>query len=50
MAVGLLGSPLSKKHGIYLDRVGIAAIPEDYEKKAGRDVSERLSASPAHGR
>jgi hypothetical protein len=33
MAVGLLGSPLSKKHGIYLDRVGIAAIPEDYEKR-----------------
>ncbi len=33
MAIGLRGSPLSKKHGIYLDRVGIAAIPEDYDDR-----------------
>jgi hypothetical protein len=33
MAIGLRGSPLSKRYGIYLDRVGIAAIPEDYEDR-----------------
>ena len=33
MAIGLRGSPLSKKYGIYLDRVGIAAISEDYEER-----------------
>jgi len=33
MAIGLRGSPLSRRHGIYLDRVGIAAIPEDYEDR-----------------
>lgn len=27
------GSPLHKKHGIYLDRVGIAVMPEDYEER-----------------
>ena len=27
------GSPLHKKHGIYLDRVGIAVLPEDYEDR-----------------
>jgi hypothetical protein len=28
-----LGSPLHKKHKIYLDRVGIATLPEDYEDR-----------------
>ena len=32
-AIGLRGGPLSKKHGIYIDRVGVAAIPEDYEDR-----------------
>ncbi len=27
------GSPLHKKHGIYLDRVGVAALPENYEDR-----------------
>lgn len=27
------GSPLHKKHGIYLDRVGIATLPENYEDR-----------------
>jgi len=25
-----IGSPLHKKHGVYLDRVGIATLPENY--------------------
>lgn len=28
-----LGSPLHKKHRIYLDRVGIATLPENYEDR-----------------
>ena len=27
------GSPLHKKHGVYLDRVGIATLPENYEER-----------------
>lgn len=27
------GSPLHKKHGVYLDRVGIATLPENYEDR-----------------
>jgi hypothetical protein len=27
------GSALHKKHGVYLDRVGIATIPENYEER-----------------
>jgi hypothetical protein len=27
------GSPLYKKQGVYLDRVGIATLPEDYESR-----------------
>jgi hypothetical protein len=32
-AVGLRGGPLSKKHRIYLDRVTIAVIPENYDDR-----------------
>jgi hypothetical protein len=32
-AIGLRGGILSKKHGIYIDRVGIAIVPEDYEDR-----------------
>ena len=27
------GSSLHKKHGVYLDRVGIATLPENYEDR-----------------
>ncbi len=33
MAMGLRGGPLSQKHGIYIDRVGIAMIPENYDER-----------------
>jgi hypothetical protein len=33
MALGVLGGPLSKKHHVYLDRVGVAAVPENYEDR-----------------
>jgi hypothetical protein len=33
MALGFRGSPLSRKHHVYLDRVAIAAVPEDYEDR-----------------
>lgn len=32
-AIGLRGGPLSKKHRIYIDRVGIAVIPDNYEDR-----------------
>jgi len=32
-ALGLREGPLSKKHGIFIDRVGIAMIPENYEDR-----------------
>jgi len=28
-----IGSPLNKKHGVYLDRVGIATLPENYQDR-----------------
>lgn len=33
MAIALQGGPLHRKHRIYLDRVGVAAIPENYEER-----------------
>ena len=30
-AIGLLGGPLSKRHHIYIDRVAITVIPENYD-------------------
>jgi hypothetical protein len=33
MALGLRGGALSMKHLVYLDRVAVAAIPEDYEDR-----------------
>jgi hypothetical protein len=33
MALGLLGGPLWKKHHVYLDRVAVAAVPENYEDR-----------------
>jgi len=32
-AIGLRGGPLADKHRIYIDRVGIAVIPENYEDR-----------------
>lgn len=33
MQIALQGGPLHHKHRIYLDRVGVAAIPENYEDR-----------------
>jgi hypothetical protein len=33
MEIALQGGPLHRKHRIYLDRVGVAAIPENYEER-----------------
>ncbi len=33
LSLGLRGGPLSQKHLIYLDRVAVAAIPENYEDR-----------------
>jgi hypothetical protein len=33
LSLGLRGGPLSQKHRIYLDRVAVAAIPENYEDR-----------------
>lgn len=33
LALGARGSELSQVHRVYLDRVGVAAIPEDYEER-----------------
>ena len=33
MGLGILGGPLHQKYRIYLDRVAVAAIPEDYENR-----------------
>jgi hypothetical protein len=33
LEVGTLGGPLHKKYKIYLDRVGVAHVPEDYEER-----------------
>jgi hypothetical protein len=33
MAIAAQGGPLHRKYGIYLDRVGVAAVPENYEER-----------------
>jgi hypothetical protein len=33
LEVGMLGGPLHKKYKIYLDHVGVAHVPEDYEER-----------------
>jgi hypothetical protein len=33
MQIALQGSPLHRKHRIYLDRVAVAAVPENYEDR-----------------
>ena len=33
MKIAMQGSALHRKHRIYLDRVGVAAIPENYEER-----------------
>lgn len=33
MQIAMQGGPLHRKHRIYLDRVGVAAIPENYEDR-----------------
>ncbi len=30
---GMQGSPLHKKYKVYLDRVGVAKVPENYEER-----------------
>ena len=34
LELGMQGGPLHKKYKIYLDRVGVAKVPEDYERRA----------------
>ena len=36
------GSGLHKKHGVYLDRVGIATLPEDYEERLTEIFAEEF--------
>ena len=33
MGLAMRGGPLHRKHRIYLDRVGVAAVPENYEDR-----------------
>ncbi len=33
LALGMRGGPLHKKYKIYLDHVGVAHVPEDYEDR-----------------
>jgi hypothetical protein len=33
LKLGMQGGPLHKKYKIYLDRVGVAKVPEDYEDR-----------------
>jgi Nucleotidyltransferase of unknown function (DUF6036) len=33
LELGMQGGPLHKKYKIYLDRVGVAKVPEDYESR-----------------
>jgi hypothetical protein len=33
LALGMEGGPLHKKYKLYLDRVGVANVPEDYESR-----------------
>jgi hypothetical protein len=33
LELGMLGGPLHKKYKIYLDRVGVAKVPENYEDR-----------------
>jgi len=33
LELGMQGSPLHKKYKIYLDRVGVAKVPENYEDR-----------------
>ena len=33
MELAMQGGPLHRKHRIYLDRVGVAAVPENYEER-----------------
>src|ERR1700748_3513870 len=44
LAIALQGGPLHRKHLIYLDRVGVAAIPENYEER----LTEMFPASYKH--
>ena len=33
MGLGIRGGPLHQKYRVYLDRVAVAAVPEDYENR-----------------
>jgi hypothetical protein len=33
LALGIQGGPLHRKHRVYLERVGVAVVPEDYESR-----------------
>ena len=36
------GSKLNKKHGVYLDRVGVASLPENYEDRLTEIFEEKF--------
>ena len=43
---GYAGCPLHKKYKIYLDRVGVAKVPEDYESRLA-EIPEDVQAPSA---
>lgn len=44
LELGMQGGPLHKKYKIYLDRVGVAKVPEDYESRLA-EISRRRSST-----
>jgi hypothetical protein len=47
LELGRQGGPLHKKYKIYLDRVGVAKVPEDYESRLTEIFPEDVQASSA---
>ena len=47
LELGMQGGPLHKKYKIYLDRVGVAKVPEDYESRLARNIPEDVQAPSA---
>lgn len=46
LELGMQGGPLHKKYKIYLDRVGVAKVPEDYESRLA-EIPEDVQAPSA---
>jgi hypothetical protein len=44
LELGMQGGPLHKKYKIYLDRVGVAKVPEDYESRLTEIFPKTLAA------